>query len=91
VTFTWEKRLERRGGEPAIQMGLLRHRSFSGGQSLALLYFCGFASLFFTLSILWQEGLGRTALDGGLLVVPFALGRLAVRLRLAKDSRIGTR
>jgi hypothetical protein len=45
----WEVRLARRGGEPVIQVDLLRHRSFAG-QLLALLYFAGFTSLFFTLS-----------------------------------------
>ena len=69
----WELRLERRGGEPVIQVGLLReHRAFGMGQALALLYFAGFTSLFFTLSILWQEGLGHSALETGLLVLPFA-------------------
>ena len=73
----WEVRLDRRGGEPVIQVGLLRaHRSFGAGQALALLYFAGFTSLFFTLSILWQEGLGRSALQTGLLVLPFACGSL---------------
>jgi Major Facilitator Superfamily len=70
-------RLEHRGGEPVLQTGLLRaHRSFGAGQALALLYFAGFTSLFFTLSILWQEGLGRSALQTGLLLLPFAVGSL---------------
>ena len=75
--IAWEVRLDRRGGEPVIQTGLLReHRSFGAGQALALVYFAGFTSLFFTLSILWQEGLGRSALQTGLLVLPFACGSL---------------
>jgi EmrB/QacA subfamily drug resistance transporter len=72
----WELRCERRGGEPVLQPRLLRHRSFAAGLLLALLYFGGFTSLFFTLSILWQQGLGRSALATGLLIVPFALGGL---------------
>jgi EmrB/QacA subfamily drug resistance transporter len=73
----WETRLDRRGDEPVIQMGLLRtHRSFGMGQTVALLYFGGFTSLFFTLSIMWQEGLGRSALSAGLLLLPFAVGTL---------------
>ncbi|MGH3171194.1 MAG: hypothetical protein ACRDN0_35670, partial [Trebonia sp.] len=59
---TWEVRLERRGGELVVQVNLLRkHGSFGMGQLLALLYFGGFTSLFFTLSIMWQEGLGHSA------------------------------
>jgi hypothetical protein len=61
-----------------LQVQLLRqHRSFALGQSLALLYFAGFTSLFFTLSILWQQGLGRSALQTGLLVLPFSVASLS--------------
>ena len=73
----WEVRLARRGSEPVLQVHLLRHRSFAMGQALALLYFAGFTSLFFTLSILWQQGLGRSALQTGLLVLPFAVASLS--------------
>lgn len=71
-----------------IQPNLLRRRSFTGGMLLALLYFGGFTSLFFTLSILWQEGLGRSALDTGLLVVPFAL---TFMVSAASSSRFSAR
>jgi len=84
----WEARLERRGGEPVLQIGLLRrHRAFGVGQSLALLYFAGFTSLFFTLSILWQDGLGRSALQTGFLVLPFACGSLLTASNSYRFSR----
>jgi EmrB/QacA subfamily drug resistance transporter len=84
----WEARLERRGGEPVLQTGLLRqHRAFGAGQILALLYFAGFTSLFFTLSILWQQGLGRSALQTGLLVLPFACGSLLTASNSYRFSR----
>lgn len=84
----WEIRLDRRGGEPVIQVGLLReHRSFGMGQALAVMYFAGFTSLFFTLSIMWQEGLGRSALSAGLLVLPFALGALLTASNSFRFSR----
>ena len=41
-----------------------------------MVYFAGFASVFFTLSILWQEGLGHTALITGLVIAPFSVGSL---------------
>jgi EmrB/QacA subfamily drug resistance transporter len=88
LLVVWEVRLARRGGEPVLQVGLLRRRSFAGGQVLALLYFAGFTSLFFTLSILWQQGLGRSALATGLLVVPFAIGSL---ISAANSDRFSTR
>ena len=77
ILGAWEIRLARRGGEPVLQVHLLRHRSFAMGQALALLYFAGFTSLFFTLSILWQQGLGRSALQTGLLVLPFVVASLS--------------
>jgi EmrB/QacA subfamily drug resistance transporter len=77
ILVAWELRLDRRGGEPVLQVHLLRHRSFALGQALALLYFAGFTSLFFTLSILWQQGLGRSALQTGLLMLPFAVASLS--------------
>ncbi len=84
----WELRLERRGGEPVIQVGLLRERrAFGMGQALALLYFAGFTSLFFTLSILWQEGLGHSALQTGLLVLPFAAGSMLTASNSYRFSR----
>jgi hypothetical protein len=84
----WELRLERRGGEPVIQVGLLReHRAFGMGQALALLYFAGFTSLLFTLSILWQEGLGHSALQTGLLVLPFAAGSMLTASNSYRFSR----
>jgi MFS family permease len=88
VLAGFEVRLSRRDGEPVIQTSLLRHRSFAMGQLLALLYFAGFTSLFFTLSILWQQGLGRSALATGLLVVPFALGSL---VSAANSDKFSTR
>jgi EmrB/QacA subfamily drug resistance transporter len=83
----WELRLARRGGEPVLQVRLIRqHRSFAMGQALALLYFAGFTSLFFTLSILWQQGLGRSALQTGLLVLPFAVASLGTASNSYKFS-----
>ncbi|MBO0804780.1 MAG: MFS transporter [Nocardiopsaceae bacterium] len=84
----WEARLSRRGGEPVVQVDLLRRRgSFGMGQLLAMAYFAGFTSLFFILSIMWQEGLGRSAMETGLLVLPFAAGALATASNSFRFSR----
>ncbi|HEY1706126.1 MAG TPA: MFS transporter [Trebonia sp.] len=84
----WEARQERRGGEPVIQVNLLRSQwAFGIGQLLALMYFAGFTSLFFTLSIMWQQGLGRSALQTGLLVLPFAIGALVTASNSFRFSR----
>jgi EmrB/QacA subfamily drug resistance transporter len=77
VLAWWEVRAERRGADPLLRPGLLAQSSFSAGAIFAVVYFAGFTSVFFTLSILWQSGLGRSALTTGLVVVPFSFGSLA--------------
>jgi len=85
----WERALAARSIEPLVPPHLFSHAAFTGGVILALVYFAAFTSIFFTISILWQAGLGYSALESGLVSVPFAIGsivgasqsdRLAVRL-----------
>lgn len=73
----WERRLSRAGGEPILGPELLGSAGFSSGSIIAMLYFASFSSMFVVLSLLWQSGLGRSALASGLMVTPFALGNLA--------------
>jgi EmrB/QacA subfamily drug resistance transporter len=85
----WELRVSNRGQSPLVPPHLFSHAAFTGGVILALVYFAAFTSIFFTISILWQTGLGHTALESGLVSIPFAIGsiiassqsnRLTVRL-----------
>jgi MFS family permease len=86
----WELRAERRGGDPLLKPALLRQSSFSAGAIFAVIYFAGFTSVFFTLSILWQEGLGRSALMTGLVIVPFSFGSLVSAANSDKlSARLG--
>ncbi len=72
----WERRVEARGAEPLVPPRLFSHPSFTGGTILALVFFAAFTSIFFTISIFWQSGLGHTALESGLVSVPFAIGNI---------------
>jgi EmrB/QacA subfamily drug resistance transporter len=72
----WEVRAERRGRDPLLKPSLVAQSSFSAGAIFGTVYFAGFTSVFFTISILWQEGLSRSALVTGLVVLPFSLGSL---------------
>ncbi|MGX5681371.1 MFS transporter [Schumannella luteola] len=72
----WERRLAARGVEPLVPPHLFSHPAFTGGTVLALVFFAAFTSIFFTISILWQAGLGHTALESGLVSVPFAIGNI---------------
>ncbi|TFC18192.1 DHA2 family efflux MFS transporter permease subunit [Cryobacterium algoritolerans] len=72
----WEVMFTRWGKSPLVPPRLFRHPAFSGGIVLALVYFAAFTSIFFTISILWQAGLGHTALESGLVSIPFAFGTI---------------
>jgi EmrB/QacA subfamily drug resistance transporter len=72
----WEHRYARRG-TPVVDLGLFRQRSYGLGALIALLYFAGFTSIFFTYTLFLQSGLGYSALEAGLAVTPFALGGAA--------------
>ena len=74
--FAWEVVLAKRGKSPLVPPHLFSHPAFTGGVILALVYFAAFVSIFFTLSILWQAGLGHTALQAGVVAIPFALGSI---------------
>jgi EmrB/QacA subfamily drug resistance transporter len=74
VFALWERHVEKTGGNPLVPPRLFAHASFTGGVLLALVYFAAFTSIFFTIALLWQAGLGHTALQSGLVVTPFAIG-----------------
>ncbi len=70
----WERRIAASGRSPLVPPRLFAHPSFASGSILALVYFAAFTSIFFTLSLLWQSGLGHSALATGLMLLPFAVG-----------------
>jgi EmrB/QacA subfamily drug resistance transporter len=72
----WEVLVARRDKSPLVPPHLFAHPAFTGGVILALVYFAAFVSIFFTLSILWQAGLGYSPLASGVVSVPFALGSI---------------
>jgi EmrB/QacA subfamily drug resistance transporter len=77
----WERHVDRRGRIALVPPRLFSHPAFTGGVVLAFVYFAAFTSIFFTISIFWQAGLGHTALDSGLVSVPFALGSIVAASR----------
>jgi EmrB/QacA subfamily drug resistance transporter len=72
--LAWEVRYRNRGRESLVDLTLFRRRSFSFGSSMITVYFAGFTSLFFVLTLLLQFGLGYSALLAGLVTLPFAIG-----------------
>jgi EmrB/QacA subfamily drug resistance transporter len=88
VFALWEVVVARRGKSPLVPPHLFSHPSFTGGVILALVYFAAFTSIFFTISIFWQAGLGHTALESGLVSIPFALGSI---IGASQSNRIAER
>ncbi len=82
----WERRVARRGKQPLVPPHLFSHPPFTGGVILALVYFAAFTSIFFTISLLWQAGLGHTALESGLVSIPFAIGSI---IGASQSNRLG--
>ncbi len=76
VFALWERFLAARGSSPLVPPHLFSHAAFTGGTILALVYFAAFTSIFFTISLLWQAGLGHSAIESGLVSIPFALGNI---------------
>jgi len=72
--LAWEVRYRKRGHDPLVDLALFHRRSFSFGSSMITIYFAGFTSLFFVLTLLLQFGLGYSALLAGLVTLPFAAG-----------------
>jgi EmrB/QacA subfamily drug resistance transporter len=84
----WERNVAARGRTPLVPPRLFAHLSFTGGTILALVYFAAFTSIFFTISILWQAGLGHSALESGLVSIPFAIGSI---LGASQSNRLAER
>ncbi|WP_106400128.1 MFS transporter [Actinocorallia populi] len=71
-----QRRLAVRGGQPILDPALLRVRAFTGGLSASLLFFGALGSFFLVLSLYLQLGTGRTALETGLVILPYAIGSI---------------
>jgi EmrB/QacA subfamily drug resistance transporter len=75
VSFVlWDRRYQRRGKEPLVELGLYKLRSYSFGSAMITLYFAGFTPLFFVFTLFLQTGLQYSALAAGLAITPFAVG-----------------
>ncbi|WP_375389936.1 MFS transporter [uncultured Amnibacterium sp.] len=72
----WERSVVARGRTALVPPHLFTHPAFTAGTFLALVYFAAFVSIFFSISLLWQSGLGHTALESGLVSIPFAIGSI---------------
>jgi MFS family permease len=68
-----ERRVERSGGHPLVDLRLFRNRAFALGLVLAFLFYCN-SAFFLTYGIFLQTGLHWSPLASGIAIMPFALG-----------------
>ncbi|MGC1546980.1 MAG: MFS transporter [Rhodanobacter sp.] len=68
-----ERRVERVGGHPLVDLQLFRNRAFALGLLIAFLFNCN-SSFFLTYGIFLQTGLHWTPLQSGVAIMPFAIG-----------------
>ncbi|WP_344270521.1 MFS transporter [Actinomadura napierensis] len=73
ATLLWERRLARTGGEPLLDLGLFRARSFDLGLAINVAFLASFGSMNVVLTMLLQGGLRLTPLEAGLEFGPMAL------------------
>lgn len=70
----WERRFAARGEAPLVDLALFGVRGYTPGAVVGTVYFAGFTAVFFVLTLLFQEGLGYSALQAGAATTPFAVG-----------------
>ncbi|MEU5545097.1 MFS transporter [Streptomyces sioyaensis] len=70
----YEQRRARTGRTPLIRMSLFRSRGFTSGLLLIIIFYGAFLPFFLVFSVYLQSGLGYTALEAGVALVPYALG-----------------
>jgi EmrB/QacA subfamily drug resistance transporter len=92
VTIAWERRLNRQGGEPLLDLALFRDRAFSAGLLLNFVVIFFFGSFMFVLTLLLQSGLGLSPLHAGIVNLPLALTFTLMSLLGPKvAARLGSR
>lgn len=84
----WERRVVAAGRVPLVPPSLFANVQFTAGAVLALVYFASFTSIFFCIALLWQSGLGHSALESGIVTIPFAIGNI---IGASQSDRLATR
>jgi EmrB/QacA subfamily drug resistance transporter len=77
---------------PLLQLGLFRIRTFSAAVSGSFFTRLGIGGVPFLLPLLYQVGLGFTAIESGLLIMPQAIGAISFKFLMPKLlARVGFR
>jgi len=74
----------RRIAYPLLNLGLLRIRTFRAAVAGSFFTRLGMGGIPFLLPLLYQLGLGYTAIQSGLLIMPQALGAMGIKIVLSR-------
>ncbi|RDI42122.1 MFS transporter [Nocardia mexicana] len=93
LTLRYERLLARRGGQPVLDMSMVRERVFRSGLVISGGYLTFFAGFMLCLTLLLQNGLGLSPLPAGLAFAPLGLCFAASSFFLSRRvaDRIGNR
>jgi MFS family permease len=69
----WERRVEQRGGEPLVTLGLFRVHQLTGGLSMFFFQYLVQAGLFFAIPLYLSVSLGLSAIDTGVRILPLSV------------------
>jgi EmrB/QacA subfamily drug resistance transporter len=71
----WERHTVRRGRPPLLDVRLLAATpGYASGAAIGLAYFTSFTGVSLVFAMFLQTGLGRSPLESGLAITPFAIG-----------------
>ena len=93
ATLAYERRLQRGGGQPVLDMQMVRERVFAAGMVISGGYLAFFAGFMLCLTLLLQDGLGLSPLRAGLAFAPLGVAFACSSFFLARRvaDRIGNR
>jgi EmrB/QacA subfamily drug resistance transporter len=87
--FAWERRLNRRpGGQPLLDLGLFRSKSYLWGVILAAVLVLSMMGALFTMPQYFQGVLGTTAMGSGLRLLPLIGGLVLGAVPAAQVVRL---
>ncbi|GII54351.1 MFS transporter [Planotetraspora thailandica] len=95
LVLWWEAALARRGGQPVLDLTLLRSPALARGLVICLAAFCSFFSFLFVLTLVLQSGLSLSPLAAGLTFTPLGLSFAAAsiaapRIAVRQGARLVT-
>ena len=70
----WTMWVRSRGGDPLVEAGIFRHRAYTVGLSMIVVFFAGMIGTMLVLTLFMQFGMHFSAIHAGVTLAPFAAG-----------------